>query len=263
MIPAIRLRSVAARVVRPTLFFAVSLSLCAAPAAARQKVFYLNDAPLTFTLPAVPSDPGMIELELTIVRAAHPAPGSFLADEAIADAKAFPAADLMGRFSDSAQTPLTPADRPMLLRLMTRALGELSNYSDVYKNKGNRPRPYVEDPSIALCYDNPTYPLNPKQSYPSGHAANGYGAALILAEIFPARRQQILARGVRYGENRLTCGAHHPSDVLEGQLLAIEFFKEASVVDRFKRDLDCARAEDAMLMKKLSAIPAGCTAPDA
>jgi acid phosphatase (class A) len=263
MIPAIRLRSVAARAARPALFLAISLTLCAAPAAARQPAYYLGDAPLTFTLPAVPSDPGTIELELTIVRAAHPAPGSPAADEAVVDAKAFPAADLMGRFSDSAQTPLTPTDRPMLLRLMARALGELGNYSEVYKNKGDRQRPYVEDPSIALCYDNPTYPLNPKQSYPSGHAANGYGAALILAEIFPARRQQILARGIRYGENRLACGAHHPSDVLQGQLLAIEFFKEVSAVDRFKRDSDCARAEDAVLLKKLAAIPASCTAPGA
>jgi acid phosphatase (class A) len=205
----------------------------------------------------------MIELELTIVRAARPATGTVAADEAIVDAKAFPAADLMGRFSDSAQTPLTPSARPMLLRLMARALGELSNYSDYYKNVAERPRPYMEDPSIALCYDNPTYPLDPKRSYPSGHAANGYGAALLLAQVFPARRQQILARGIRYGENRIVCGAHHPSDVLQGQLLAIEFFKEASLNDRFKRDLDCARAEDMVLGKKQVLIPVSCNAPGA
>jgi acid phosphatase (class A) len=233
------------------------------PASARQPTFYLNDAPLSFTLPAVPSNPGMTELELTIVRAAHPAAGSVEADEAIVDAKAFPAADLLGRFSDAAQTPLTSSVRPMLLRLMTRALGELSNYSDNYKNVAERLRPYVEDPSIALCYDNAAYPLDPKRSYPSGHAANGYGAALLLAEVFPARRQQILARGIRYGENRIVCGAHHPSDVLQGQLLAIEFFKEASLNDRFKRDLDCARAEDAVIERKQALIPASCSAPGA
>jgi len=254
---------IARTVAGPLLAFAVSLSLCATPVAAKQPVYYLNDAPLTFTLPTIPTDPGMIELELTIVRAAHALAGSPAADEAIVDAKAFPAGDLMGRFSDSAQTPLNPVDRPMLLRLMTRALGELSNYSDIYKNKGNRQRPYIEDLSIALCYDNPSYPLNPRQSYPSGHAANGYVAALILAELFPARRQLILARGARYGDNRVACGAHHPSDVLQGQLLAIEFFKEVSDVDRFKRDLECARAEDTVLLKKLKEIPASCTAPDA
>jgi acid phosphatase (class A) len=263
MIPAIRARRLARKAIRPVLLLAVSLSLCAAPAAARQPTYYLNDAPLSFTLPAVPTNPGMIELELTIVRAVHTVSGSAAADEVIVDAKAFPAEDLMGRFSDSAQTPLSPTARPLLLRLMMRAMGELSNYSDDYKKKGDRQRPYIEDPSIALCYDNPSYPLNSKQSYPSGHAANGYGAALILAEMFPARRQQVLARGVRYGENRIACEAHHPSDVLQGQLLAIEFFKEIALSDRFKRDLDCARSEDAVILKKQVSVPASCTAPSA
>lgn len=252
MISLLRTRTIGA--------IALSLSLCATPAMARQPGYYLNDAPLAFTLPAAPSDPAIVEIELTLVRMARPAPNSAAADEAVVDANAYDANELIGRFSDAALTPLSPTTRPMLTRWMSRALGEVSNYTEFYKKAAVRPRPYVEDPTISLCFDNPKYPLDPQRSYPSGHAANGYGAALLIAEIFPARREQIMARGVRYGQNRLACGAHHPSDVRQGQLIAIEYFKQVWTNPRFKHDLDCAKAEDAVIGGKLAALPADCTA---
>lgn len=142
--------------------------------------------------------------------------------------------------------------------LLGQALPEVGRYSDYYKKVAERPRPYAEDSTIRLCYDDPKFPLDPKRSYPSGHAANGYAAALILAEVFPARRQQILARGIRYGDNRVTCGAHHPSDVSAGQLIATEYYEEASQVSRFKHDLKCAQAENGVIEKFLSTLPPDC-----
>ncbi|MES2442129.1 MAG: phosphatase PAP2 family protein [Pseudomonadota bacterium] len=263
MMSAIRVRGFASKSARSFLLAGLSAALCASPAAALAPSDYLNGAPLAFTLPAAPSDPAVVELELTIVRAAHPAAGSPEADEAIVDAKAFGADELVGRFADAAQAPLAGKTRPMLVRLLSRALPEVGHYSEFYKKVAERPRPYIEDPGIALCYDNPLHPLDPKRSYPSGHAANGYSAALLIAEVIPARRQQILARGIRYGENRLACGAHHPSDVLQGQLIAIAYFRQVSSNDRFKRDVECARAENAVIEGKQATLPASCTAPGA
>lgn len=248
---------------RRLLFAGLSVALCASPASALAQTAYLDGAPLTFTLPSAPSDPAYVEIELTIVRAAHPASGSQEADEAIVDAKAYGADQLMGRFSDAAQAPLSATGRPMLARLLTRALKEVGNYSEFYKNVAERPRPYVEDPKIALCYDNPDHPLVALRSYPSGHAANGYAGALLIAEVLPERRQRILARGIRYGENRVACGAHHPSDVLQGQLLAAAYFKQVSSNVRFMQDLECARAENAVVEGKKTKLPDSCTAPGA
>lgn len=245
------------------LFASISLAGWGLPSLAATPGDYLGGKTLNFTLPGAPVAPAEVELELEYVQSSQASVGSLASDEAIVDAEAFLPDVLLGRFSDSALTPLIPAQRPMLLRLLGRALTEVGNYSSFYKKVAQRPRPYVEDRAIKLCYDNPQVPLDPLRSYPSGHAANGYAAALIIAEVFPERRQPIIARGIRYGENRVVCGAHHPSDVFEGQLLAIEYFKEVAMVERFRRDLDCARAENDMLDKKQQALPANCTAPDA
>lgn len=253
-------------VIRPRWFLVLiglPLALGAVAAAPPSPTRYLNGAALTFTLPTARADAGTTELELTSVRAAQPGPWSARSDEAIADAKAFGAPDLIGRFSEAAQVQLTPATRPMLLRLLTRALAEVSHYSEFYKAVAERKRPYVEDSSVKLCYDNPQHKLDLLRSYPSGHAANGYAAALFLADVMPGRRQALLARGMRYGENRVVCGAHHPSDVLEGQLLAIEYYREVQPSPRLTADLVCARAEDAVINNKLAALPASCTAPGA
>ncbi|WP_395396169.1 phosphatase PAP2 family protein (plasmid) [Novosphingobium sp. BL-8A] len=218
---------------------------------------YLSNAPLPFALPA-PPDEAATSLESTIVQASQKAAGGPQADEAVMDAQAFEPAQPITRFTDAARAPLIAEQRPVLVAFLGRALGEVATYSGTYKNMAERARLYVEEPAIPLCYDNPRYPLDPKRSYPSGHAANGYAAALVLAEIFPARREEILARGLRYGDNRVVCGAHHPSDVLEGQLLAVQYFKAASLTAAFREALDCAHQEEAVIEKKLPALPAGC-----
>ncbi len=98
-----------------------------------------------------------------------------------------------------------------------------------------------------------------QQSYPSGHAMNGYVVGLVLSEVFPDRRQAILARGARYGDNRVACGVHHPSDVEEGRLLGIAYFNKLSTDPTFQADLKCAQAEQAVSANK-TPLPASCMA---
>ncbi|GEM_PF-3150466 len=75
---------------------------------------------------------------------------------------------------------------------------------------------------------------------------------------FFAHREEILARGLRYGDNCVMCGAHHPSDVLEGQLLAVQYFKAASLTAAFRETLDWACQEEAVIKKKLPVLSAAC-----
>jgi acid phosphatase (class A) len=42
---------------------------------------------------------------------------------------------------------------------------------------------------------------------------------IILANLIPEKAKLIMERARLYGENRVNCGAHFPSDVVGGQIL--------------------------------------------
>ncbi|HET7863273.1 MAG TPA: phosphatase PAP2 family protein [Burkholderiaceae bacterium] len=56
--------------------------------------------------------------------------------------------------------------------------------------------------------------------YPSGHAAEAVRKALALAYVVPQRYQEMLARGLELGENRILAGMHSPLDVMSGRVQA-------------------------------------------
>ncbi len=48
--------------------------------------------------------------------------------------------------------------------------------------------------------------------------------ALVLSEMAPDRADQILARGLAYGEGRAICGVHYASDVEAGPNVGAALF---------------------------------------
>ena len=80
------------------------------------------------------------------------------------------------------------------------------------KDATNRPRPFRQDARVTTCIERPM-----SDSYPSGHATFGMAAALLLADMVPERRAELLARGIGYGEQRVVGGVHFPSDVAAGR----------------------------------------------
>jgi len=82
-------------------------------------------------------------------------------------------------------------------------------------------------------------------SYPSGHATNGYLAGLVLSAVMTDRSTSLMARGERYGQNRVVCGVHYPSDVAEGQQMAKFLFALIVKQPAYQLDLKCALEEDA------------------
>ena len=83
-----------------------------------------------------------------------------------------------------------------------------------------------------------------------------------MAAVMPERKQALLARGIRYGDNRVVCGVHHPTDVDQGRRLAIAYFVKVQLDYQFKRDLACAVEEHAQsIAKRLTKVPAQ-TSPD-
>ena len=219
---------------------------------------YLNLAPLGYATPPAPTDPLALELDLVQVRASHPSPTAIQWQEAASDADAYNAEDIVRRFDDATGALLYEADRPLLVAMLRKIIIDTGAYAGQAKTANPRPRPYVEDPSITPCNTNYLAGTE-QQSYPSGHAMNGYVAAVVLADVFPARRQAILARGARYGDNRVACGVHHPTDVEAGRLLAIAYYHRLSDLPAFQSDLDCAKAEEALAETK-TPMPAMCAA---
>jgi acid phosphatase (class A) len=79
--------------------------------------------------------------------------------------------------------------------------------------------------------------------YPSGHAAEGMVLALVLAELFPDRREAILAIGRDLGWHRLWIGRHYPTDIYAGRVFALAIVQEMKANPVFQHDLAEARAE--------------------
>ncbi|MBA3896215.1 MAG: phosphatase PAP2 family protein [Sphingomonadaceae bacterium] len=216
------------------------------PALAASNPGYLADrsieADLGYRLPPAPdnkSDVGL--LDLTEVRLAQ-TNDSTVYEEAYRDAGAYASDQLMSRFSAAAGTNLSPAASPILAHILKRVLNDTSGYVTMAKVNNPRDRPYVEDIHIVPCSTDYLRATD-HQSYPSGHAANGYAAALVLAEAIPVRASALLARGVRYGDNRIVCGVHHPSDVEQGRLLAIAIYRKLREDRAFREDVACAHQE--------------------
>ena len=89
--------------------------------------------------------------------------------------------------------------------------------------------------------DEPALRLN--GSYPSGHTLLGWSSALLMMEINPDRATEILARGYRYGENRLVVGAHWQSDTDAARLAASAAYARLHTSERFLEQMRKARAE--------------------
>lgn len=123
------------------------------------------------------------------------------------------------------------------------------------------PRPYlrVEGP---IC-EPKTAHLAGNGDYPSGHTANGWLEALILAEVAPDRATALLARGRAFGESRAICGSHSKSAVEAGYLAGAAIFAVLHRAPAFQHDLTAARSEvDRLRSTAPRPDPAQCKAED-
>ncbi len=66
---------------------------------------------------------------------------------------------------------------------------------------------------------------------------------LILSAVLPERSDAIMKKAYDFGQSRLICGFHYPSDLAAGRLAASALFSQLSADSGFKRDLANAGAE--------------------
>lgn len=131
---------------------------------------------------------------------------------------------------------------PRTARVFADVTAGLSPPIGAAKDAYARRRPFLDNPSVVQC-DAPDERLAASGSYPSGHSAGGWAWALVMAELVPSRADAALQRGRDYGDSRVICGYHFPSDIESGRLLASAVIARMHADPQFRRHLDDARRE--------------------
>ncbi|MBQ9726283.1 MAG: phosphatase PAP2 family protein [Kiritimatiellae bacterium] len=152
--------------------------------------------------------------------------------------------NLYASFSPAYGRTMSEAETPALCALLHFALDTTRQSYRRAKRTYRRPRPFAElgEP-----------PLRPEDvrlgadSYPSGHAATAWAAALVLCEVRPANAEGLLARAFEAGESRLVCGVHWASDVEAGRLVAGAAVARMHADPDFRGLLEAALREEVAL----------------
>lgn len=110
------------------------------------------------------------------------------------------------------------------------------------KTKYMRPRPFIAN-GKPVCTPEMEGLLRKDGSYPSGHAAIGYGWGLVLAQVFPHRAAELVARGQAFGDSRRVCNVHWRSDIEQGQDVAAAVFARLQSEPAYQADLAGVREE--------------------
>jgi acid phosphatase (class A) len=134
-----------------------------------------------------------------------------------------------------------PGKFPKTEALFKEVEAEAKLSTDAAKKFYKRPRPYHVAPDRfphSIEHEDPTH-----YSYPSGHSTRGTVFALLLAELFPADREALLAKGRESGWLRVEGGVHYPTDIYAGRVLGQELARDFLASEQFKADLTAARAE--------------------
>jgi acid phosphatase (class A) len=154
-------------------------------------------------------------------------------------------------FLDAFGLTITREDTPATYELLSGAFADFSASLRSAKDHYQRARPYMyyQQPE-STCLPRDERLLGNDGSYPSGHAAFGWGMALILSEISPERQGAILKRGYEFGYSRVVCGYHWASDVEMGRYVAAADVVQMHNNPEFNALMEKAGAEIAAVRRK-------------
>lgn len=136
---------------------------------------------------------------------------------------------LVETFACALGLPLGTEATPHLNMLLRRSMADAGLATYRAKDTYNRQRPFAAL-GEATCTPAEEAKLAKDGSYPSGHAALGWAAGMILAGLAPERSDALFQRGYAFGQSRMVCGVHWQSDVDAGRLVG------AATVARLQAD---------------------------
>ena len=130
-----------------------------------------------------------------------------------------------------------PGKLPKTDALLEKVKSEIGDAINIPKDHWKRLRPYQMDENLSLGKPEPSF------GYPSGHSARGTVYALVVAELFPEKKEAILLIGRNIGWDRVLIGKHFPTDIYAGRVLGKAIVRELMASSAFQHDLAEAKAE--------------------
>ena len=162
-------------------------------------------------------------------------------------------------FSCALDLPISQEATPHLNMMLRRTLVDagLSTYAAKDSYKRQRPFAALKEGTCAPASE---AALAKDGSYPSGHAALGWGWALLLAELAPDRADALLQRGHAFGQSRVICGVHWQSDVDTGRVMGAAAVARLHADPTFTAQAALARGEIEAARAKGLKSPLNCAA---
>jgi len=140
-------------------------------------------------------------------------------------------------FAPAIGTSFQAGKFPKTEALFNRVQEEAAAAVDVAKEYWKRPRPYTVMPSLAAGK------LETSFGYPSGHSTESMVMALLLADLFPDQRDNILGIGRAIGWHRVCIARHYPTDIYAGRVFAQAIVREMKSNPDFQRDFAEVKGE--------------------
>ena len=119
---------------------------------------------------------------------------------------------LLAEFNIPFGLTLSKTDTPEIWKLLVNSMATTDQMRVAPKAFYHRLRPFEMFKEHLLSPETEAE-LSGEGSYPSGHTMRGWLAAMLLAEINPARADTLYARAWMYCESRVIEGAHWQSDI--------------------------------------------------
>jgi acid phosphatase (class A) len=161
-------------------------------------------------------------------------------------------------FSCAAGRVLGPNETPKTNALLRKAASDFGLSSYPAKGMYKRERPFMGN-GKPVCTPDMEKVLRSDGSYPSGHAAIGYGWGMIMAELLPKKDGILLKRGAAFADSRRICNVHFLSDIAAGKALAKAVLEKLELNAEYNADVAAAKAE----LAALPPIKADCAAENA
>jgi len=199
------------------------------------KPFVTNkDIDLTMILPPPPAnDSAQTKAELGEVLTLQVTRTPEMAASAVADSE-----ENVWRFANVMGPNFNKDKLPKFSAFFDRVVETEGAVVDPAKDVWKRPRPHQLSDLVK-----PAVKLSSSGSWPSGHATVGTMMGIILADMVPEKRAEIMARAAEYAHNREVGGIHYASDVEMGKISGSVIAAVLLNRDDFKAEYEVARAE--------------------
>jgi acid phosphatase (class A) len=214
----------------------LSLLACSGSVLARDKHPFITakEINLSMLLPPPPANDSMqTRKELAEVLSLQVTRTPEMVARAQADEK-----ENVWRFSDVMGANFKTEQLPLVTAFFSRVVDTEGAVVDPYKDVWKRPRPHLYSDLVK-----PAVKLSRSGSYPSGHATDATLMAIVLSNMVPEKRAEIMARAADYANNRVVGGIHFRSDVDAGRVVGTVIAARLQTQNDFNEQFNAAKVE--------------------